>query len=56
MFSVSYDSQKVRLRWSESGVTVNPELKLLQYHFEQPLELDEIHTYMAEKGGNYFIN
>lgn len=50
---VSYDSKKVRLRWSDSGVTVNPELKLLQYNFKQPLELDEMHTYMAEKGGNY---
>lgn len=41
------------MRWSEAGVTVNPELKLLQYNFKQPLELEEVHTYMAEKGGNY---
>lgn len=50
---VSYDNSKVCMRWSEAGVTVNPELKLLQYNFKQPLEMEEIHTYMAEKGGNY---
>ncbi|GLV37987.1 uncharacterized protein CBL_07784 [Carabus blaptoides fortunei] len=51
--SFSYDSSKVRMRWSDAGVTVNSELKLLQYHFGQPLQLEEVHTYMAEKSGNF---
>lgn len=58
-FSVSYPNQKVRLRWSRSGVTVNPELKLLQYNIGRPLQLEESNAYMSEKHGKkntYLIN
>ncbi|XP_037042780.1 glycine receptor subunit alpha-2 [Bradysia coprophila] len=51
--SFSYNTQKVRLKWADAGVTLNPELKLLQYNLGQPLELDETNGYMPEKHGNY---
>lgn len=38
---------------SDAGVTLNPELKLLQYNLGQPLELDETNGYMPEKHGLY---
>lgn len=41
------------MRWSDSGVTLNPELKLLQYNLGQPLELEESDGYMPEKVGNF---
>jgi hypothetical protein len=49
--SVSYNDQKLRLRWAEDGVTLNPELKLLQYNVGQPLELMETTGYVVERGG-----
>lgn len=49
--SVSYSNQKVRFRWSEAGVTINPELKLLQYHIGEPLRLEETNGYMIDKDG-----
>ncbi|XP_055921666.1 glycine receptor subunit alpha-2 isoform X2 [Eupeodes corollae] len=51
--SFSYSNQKVKLRWSDSGVTLNPELKLLQYNLGQPLETEESDGYMPEKVGNF---
>lgn len=50
---VSYSNSKVRLKWSTSGVAVNPELKLLQYNIGTPLELEESDSYMREKEGNF---
>ncbi|PSN29417.1 hypothetical protein C0J52_27902 [Blattella germanica] len=53
---VSYNNQKLRLRWSEDGVTLNPELKLLQYNVGQPLELMETTGYVVEREGkNFFL-
>jgi hypothetical protein len=40
--------------WGQDGVTVNPELKLLQYNVGQPLQLEESNGYMLEKEGNNF--
>ncbi|ALC40666.1 CG12344 [Drosophila busckii] len=51
--SFSSNNQKVKLRWSDPGVTLNPELKLLQYNLGQPLELEESDGYMPEKVGNF---
>ncbi|XP_061378814.1 glycine receptor subunit alpha-1 isoform X3 [Danaus plexippus] len=51
--SFSYSNQKVRFRWSVAGVTINPELKLLQYHIGEPLRLEETNGYMIDKDGNY---
>lgn len=51
--TVSYSNSKVRLKWSSSGVAVNPELKLLQYNIGTPLELEESDGYMREKEGNF---
>ncbi|SPP74164.1 glycine receptor subunit alpha-2 isoform X5 [Drosophila guanche] len=51
--SFSSNNQKVKLRWSDSGVTLNPELKLLQYNLGQPLQLEESDGYMPEKVGNF---
>ncbi|KAK0159108.1 hypothetical protein PV328_010033 [Microctonus aethiopoides] len=51
--AVSYNIKKLRLRWGDSGLTVNPELKLLQYNFGKPELLEEINTYMLEKHGNF---
>lgn len=51
-FSVSYNSQKLRLRWNSAGVTVNPELKLLQYNFGEPLLLEQT-NHVLEKNGNF---
>ncbi|XP_036334737.1 glycine receptor subunit alpha-2 [Rhagoletis pomonella] len=51
--SFSSNNKKVKLRWSDSGVTLNPELKLLQYNLGQPLELEESDGYMPEKVGNF---
>lgn len=45
----------MRLKWNDAGVTISPELKLLQYHIGQPLELDEKNMYTPEKGGNMFL-
>lgn len=53
---VSYNNQKVRLRWNDAGVTINPELKLLQYHMGEPLRLDETDAYMVEKDGMLTFN
>lgn len=39
----------------DAGVTLNPELKLLQYNLGQPLELDETNGYMPEKHGSYTL-
>ncbi|KAI8128705.1 Glycine receptor subunit alpha-2 [Lucilia cuprina] len=50
---ISSNNKKVKLRWSDSGVTLNPELKLLQYNLGQPLELEESDGYMPEKVGNF---
>lgn len=50
-FAVSYNSQKLRLRWGDGGVTVNPELKLLQYNVGKPLLVEETSGYMPEKNG-----
>lgn len=52
-FTVSYDSTKMKLRWSDSGVSVSPELKLLQYHIGQPLQLKEKDVHTSEKNGNF---
>jgi len=43
----------LRLKWGASGVTVNPELKLLQYDIGKPLVLEETIDYMLEKNGIY---
>lgn len=40
------------LKWSGQGVTVDPELKLLQYNI-LPLELDQKYVYTIEKNGNF---
>lgn len=41
------------LKWSDAGVSVSPELKLLQYHIGQPLQLEEKHIFTNEKNGNF---
>jgi hypothetical protein len=51
--SFSYSNSKLRLKWAESGVNINPELKLLQYNLGAPLQLEETDGYMPEKDGNY---
>lgn len=52
--SFSYGNSKVRLKWAESGVSINPELKLLQYNMGSgPLLLEEMEEYMPEKDGNF---
>lgn len=51
--SFSYGNNKVRFKWSESGVNINPELKLLQYNLGTPLVLEESDSYMPEKVGNF---
>ncbi|XP_063980166.1 glycine receptor subunit alpha-3 isoform X1 [Diachasmimorpha longicaudata] len=50
--SFSYNSQKLRLRWDDDGVTVNPELKLLQYDFGKP-RLSEETNHVPEKNGKF---
>jgi hypothetical protein len=52
---VSYTNQKLRLVWGQDGVTVNPELKLLQYNVGQPLQLEESNGYMLEKEGKFVV-
>lgn len=51
---VSYSNQKVRFKWDDAGVVLNPELKLLQYNLGQPLEMAESNGYMREKHGKSF--
>ncbi|XP_015437124.1 PREDICTED: glycine receptor subunit alpha-3 [Dufourea novaeangliae] len=51
--SFSYHEQKLRLRWGPGSVTVNPELKLLQYDIGKPIVSEETVDYMLEKSGNY---
>ncbi|XP_025985945.1 glycine receptor subunit alphaZ1 isoform X4 [Solenopsis invicta] len=51
--SVSYDRKKLRLKWDAGGVTVNPELKLLQYDIGKPMVFEETIDYMLEKNGNF---
>jgi hypothetical protein len=53
--SFSYSNQKVRLKWTSSGVKLNPELKLLQYNLGSPLQMDESDGYMPEKDGRFYI-
>jgi len=54
LVTVSYNRKKLRLKWGASGVTVNPELKLLQYDIGKPAVLEETIDYMLEKNGTYF--
>ncbi|XP_068986106.1 glycine receptor subunit alpha-1 isoform X2 [Bombus flavifrons] len=51
--SFSYHKQKLRLRWGLGAVTVNPELKLLQYDIGKPVVAEETVDYMLEKSGNF---
>ncbi|KOX76901.1 Glycine receptor subunit alpha-2 [Melipona quadrifasciata] len=51
--TVSYHKQKLRLRWGVGAVTVNPELKLLQYDIGKPMVAEETVDYMVEKSGNF---
>ncbi|RLU14874.1 hypothetical protein DMN91_012761 [Ooceraea biroi] len=51
--SVSYNRKKLRLKWGAGSVTVNPELKLLQYDIGKPAVLEETIDYMLEKNGNF---
>ncbi|XP_018314793.1 glycine receptor subunit alphaZ1 [Mycetomoellerius zeteki] len=51
--SFSYNRKKLRLKWGASGVTVNPELKLLQYDIGKPAVFEETIDYMLEKNGNF---
>lgn len=55
IFSVSYNNNKMLLRWSGTGVALSPELKLLQYNI-LPLVLEETDTYTIEKNGVYHYN
>lgn len=52
---VSYHKQKLRLRWGTGAVTVNPELKLLQYDIGKPVVAEETVDYMLEKSGMIFV-
>lgn len=53
-FAVAYDNTKMSLKWTQGvGVNVSPELKLLQYHIAQPLELEERDVFTNEKNGNF---
>lgn len=54
--SFSYSNAKVKLKWAETGVKLNPELKLLQYNLGLPLDLEETDGYMPEKDGECMIN
>ncbi|KAF5273065.1 hypothetical protein FQR65_LT04807 [Abscondita terminalis] len=51
--SFAYKYDKMILKWGDAGVSISPELKLLQYHIEEPLQLTESNVYASEKGGNY---
>ncbi|KYN09911.1 PREDICTED: glycine receptor subunit alphaZ1 [Trachymyrmex cornetzi] len=51
--SFSYNRKKLRLKWGAGGVTVNPELKLLQYDIGKPAVFEETIDYMIEKNGNF---
>ncbi|XP_076179379.1 glycine receptor subunit alpha alkaliphile isoform X2 [Ptiloglossa arizonensis] len=51
--SFSYNDQKLRLQWGAGSVTVNPELKLLQYDIGRPMVAEETVDYMLEKSGNF---
>ncbi|EZA49697.1 Glycine receptor subunit alphaZ1 [Ooceraea biroi] len=51
--SFSYNRKKLRLKWGAGSVTVNPELKLLQYDIGKPAVLEETIDYMLEKNGNF---
>lgn len=51
--SFSYNAQKMRLRWAEDAVMLNPELKLLQYNVGQPLQIEETHGYVHEREANF---
>ncbi|XP_024867386.1 glycine receptor subunit alphaZ1 isoform X1 [Temnothorax curvispinosus] len=51
--SFSYNRKKLLLKWGTGGVTVNPELKLLQYDIGKPAVLEETIDYMLEKNGNF---
>ncbi|CAH1173742.1 unnamed protein product [Phaedon cochleariae] len=50
--SFSYNSNKMMLQWSGPGVTLSPELKLLQYNI-LPLTLEETQEYTMEKNGKF---
>ncbi|CAH1109375.1 unnamed protein product [Psylliodes chrysocephalus] len=50
--SFSYNNNKMLLRWHGPGVTIIPELKLLQYNI-LPLILEETYAYTVEKNGNF---
>ncbi|XP_050454482.1 glycine receptor subunit alphaZ1 isoform X2 [Cataglyphis hispanica] len=51
--SFSYNRKKLQLKWGAGGVTVNPELKLLQYDIGKPAVFEETIDYMLEKNGNF---
>jgi len=54
--AVSYNRKKLLLKWGAGGVTVNPELKLLQYDIGKPAVLEETIDYMLEKNGMLKFN
>lgn len=43
------------MQWGVGGVTVNPELKLLQYNFGTPELFEGTNDYMLEKNGTHTI-
>ncbi|XP_049938449.1 glycine receptor subunit alpha-4 isoform X4 [Schistocerca serialis cubense] len=52
--SVSYNMQKLRLRWADADpIMLNPELKLLQYNVGQPLQIEETDGYVPEREANF---
>lgn len=53
-FLVSYNSNKMLLQWGGPGVTLSPELKLLQYNI-LPLQLHKTHAYTGEKNGKKIL-
>lgn len=54
--AVSYNRKKLRLKWEASGVTVNPELKLLQYDIGKPAVFENTVDYMLEKNGMTYLH
>ncbi|KAK5650392.1 hypothetical protein RI129_001421 [Pyrocoelia pectoralis] len=51
--SFAYKYDKMKLKWGDAGVSVSSELRLLQYHIGEPLELKEMNVFTSEKGGNF---
>lgn len=51
LIPVSHNNEQLKLKWGASGVTVNSELKLLQYYMDHNLKLEDTEGSTFKRSG-----